>query len=521
MCLTGPGRARGGKDLAVAGAAGAMSPHLPPGRSPISRLPSTDLYRKAFRLSIPAVFENLFNSVIFLVDAIMVASLGPAALAAAGLAGVVNWRVRSMASVIHVGATATIARRWGEGNVPLAGILFSHTATLGIAAGIPCLLLIPAAPYLFDLMRAPTGVLEILVPYFQILVFSLPLRIASFVMAAGIRAAGDTRTPMLITLVANIVNVAGNYLFIYGKFGMPELGLIGAGLGTAIAFTLEFLIYLGLGFRGLRTGQVFRKAPLGGAAGEEPMEEAPYIPPGAPGEAAGRPVLRFASEGWTFFLPTFTKRILRIAHPTFWEEVAITFGFLGFFTMINSFGEIAMAAHSATVRVESFAFLAGYGVSVATGTMVGQALGTGALADARRAFAVSLTIGTALMGIVGGLLCLFPEVFLAAFVAEGPEAEEFLALGAAIMILAGIQQPFIGATQILASGLRGAGATVAPFMIQMAGVIGVRLGVGYYLAFILEMGMIGVYWATVLDWLVRTGLLAVIVLRGRWERTSV
>lgn len=477
------------------------------------------LYKNTIRLAVPAVMENLFNSAIFLVDALMVARLGSAPLAAAGMAGVILWRLRSVGSCLQFGTGATIARRWGEGKTDAACDIFSHTLVLGFTLGLLAYLLLPFAHNLFSAMNAEGEVLRLIVPYFQIVLLGFPLRLASTNMAAAMRAAGDTRTPMTSTLAMNIVNVFFNYVFIFGHFGAPALGLVGAAIGTLISFVFEFCFLLAVGYRGIHPSTVFRKPPIEivNVADEVHADHDVYASKRE--EPATRARFHFGRGGWKLSIPGVTRSILRISHPTFWEEIAITAGFIGFFTMIASFGEAAIAAHTAIVRIESFSFNVGFGISIAAATLVGQSLGAGSPERARRTFGVCITLAVCSMGFVAILMSLFPEWFLGWFLPS--HGRGFLDLAVPLMLIAAIEQPLLATTMVMANGLRGAGQTTAPFLAQMFGVLIIRIGVGWFLAFPMGLGMEGIYWATLIDWTVRSAILAVLVLRSGWEKTHV
>lgn len=479
------------------------------------------LLRQTVRVAVPAILESLSNSAILLVDALMVASLGPTPLAAAGLVGVVLWRLRALGSVLQIGTGATVARRWGGGQIDAARIVFTHGAVLGSLVGCLWLLFFPFAMAIFGGLNARGDVLLLAAGYFQAVVICFPLRLSSTNMAASLRAAGDTKTPMMTTLIINVANIVLNYTLIFGNFGAPALGLVGAGIATSLSFALEFVILAFVGWRGIRPRRMFQALALElPVSRQEEMGEisAPVYPP-APVDPEHAHVLRFSREGFRLRIPGVTRSILRISHPSFWEEIAVSLGFLVFIAMIAELGEAALAAHTAVTRIESFSFNAGFGVSVAAATIVGQALGAGSLKDARRVFSLTLTLGVVIMGSIGILFALEPEWFLKWFVAE--EGGNFLPLATTIFLLAALEQPFIGAAMVLAGGLRGAGMTMAPFFSQLFCTVGIRIGFGWYFGFHLGWGLEGLYWATVLDWLCRTVILSVIVMGGRWEKMEI
>ncbi len=159
----------------------------------------------------------------------------------------------------------------------------------------------------------------------------------------------------------------------------------------------------------------------------------------------------------------------------------------------------------------------GVGFAVSASTLVGQALGRRDPRMARRAFWLCALFAMSIMGIIGSVLAAAPGWFLGHFSRE----REFLGIGIPLLIIAAIEQPMIGATATLSGGLRGAGDTLSPTISQFYGTLGVRVGIGYLLAFHYKMGIQGMYWATVIDWTVRAAILTALVLGGRWKSIRV
>lgn len=472
------------------------------------------------RLATPSVLENLLNSGTFLVDGLMVASLGADALAAVGIVGVFLWRLNFVFGCTRVGAGAMVSRRWGEGNFAEARRVFTHCTVLSMIIAAFLWGLLPFLRPLMGAFFAPGSALDLAVIYFKINLLALPFHMSAMNMASCLRAAGDTRTPLVVSILVNLVNVLLNYMLIFGKFGAPEWGLFGAAVATALASTLGFLVLLGCGLRGLRPRRLFPAADIEPVSvfGEEPDSLTPARHDPSKIFFKGEP-FRFSRAGIKPWIPKLTPRLLRISHPVFWEEVAITAGFVGFIWMIARFGEVAVAAHTATIRLESFSFQIGHGIAAAVATLVGQSLGAGSVDTAKRVFTLCLTLAISAMSIIGIILALFPEWLVGWFTAPGEM--EFLSLAVLILLISSLEQPLVGSAMVLSGGLRGAGHTRAPFIAQLIGTIPVRLGLGYFLAFPMGMGVVGLIWATVADWGVRTIYLAYVLRRGKWAEQVV
>jgi Na+-driven multidrug efflux pump len=478
------------------------------------------LLLKMLNMAWPAVVENLLNSATFFVDALMVASLGPEALAAVGLVGVILWRLNMVLGCTRSVGWAIIARRWGEGRPHAASRMFTHNALLTLVAGAPLWLLLPVIDGIMAIFFQPGLALKYATTYAFVLLLALPFHMAAITMASGLKAVGDTVTPMLAALTMNVLNIALNYLLIFGKFGAPELGILGAAIASAVAHLFEFVVLGIVAWRGLTPRAVF-----GVVAQEQPDEGHIAFESIAPERVTRARVarpghqLRLAADGARLWLGEETRRLLRIAHPTFWEQVAISIGFYGMMYMMTRFGPVAVAANTASLRLESFSFNIGHGIGVAVCTLVGQALGRGDVALARRGIWLGFVLAASAMGLMGILYSLFPANLTAIFV--GREDVGLHALAMVVLLISAMEQPLIGMALVLTEGLKGSGTTVPPFQAQMIGTIGVRLGVGYVLAFPMGLGVEGIIWATLLDWLFRTLYLSHAVLRRHWTTSKV
>ncbi|MCB2155121.1 MATE family efflux transporter [bacterium] len=483
-------------------------------------LPVRPILGTVFRLGAPSVLESLLQSAVFLVDALMLARLAnnQIYLAATAVTGVTLWRLSNTAGITQVGAGAYVARRWGETRFAEAGRALGHAISLGGLIGLVVAIAFwPFARGLFQLLQTEDPVLGVATSYFHIVLLSFPFRLAFFNMTGSMRAAGDTRTPMLLTLLMNALNIGMNYVLIFGHFGFPRMKMDGAAWGT----TFSVIIGLGIGLillhRGLTPRRVMEPPedmPLA-LTGDQELEgdDLQLIPPAESSEG----VLRIEADGFRIWMPNVTPTIMRVSWPAFWEEILVSIGFMVFLGMVASFGVEALAAHTATVRIESLSFTAGFGVAVATATMIGQALGARKIALASRLFSLNVVVTMVIMGVMGILFVVFPGWFLDWFDVQGNVRD----IGLMLMFLIGLQQCFIGSAMTLSGGLRGAGDTLPPFLTQIVGTIGMRIGLGYLLGYKLGMGIAGVYWGTVFDWLMRTIVLVYFVWRGKWKHIDV
>jgi len=432
------------------------------------------------RLATPAVAENLLQTLLLMVDTLMVAYYGSVPIAAAAAAGMLLWRLHMTLGCIERGTTAIVARRWGEGSreqaahacgqsIVMAGIIGTLLTVVGIAW----------TPEMLRAIQTPEETLVVAVPYMRIVLAASIARMIFFVGAASMRAIGNTAAPMWIALGMNASNIFFNYLLIYGKWGFPELKLLGSGISTAIALVLAAMavvVYItssrhGLGLR-LRHLRLSRRTLV---------------------------------------------TMWRISLPSFAEELIISIGFLVFFSFVTRLGTLALAAHALATRLESLSFMAGVGFSTAAATLVGQALGLPSVPLARQAFRRTTALAVAVMSFVAAALVVAGRPLLSLFCRETDVVE----LAYLILLIAAVEQPLLGIAMTLSGGLRGAGETVSPMLASLLGNLMVRIGAAYILAFPMGLGIFGIVLGTIVDWLVRCTILYFGYRKEKWARIEL
>lgn len=452
--------------------------------------PPAYTYRTAAALAAPVVVEQLFRSAVYFADAWMVSGLGKPQLAAVSLAGVFLWRVTETFACTQHSVAAYVARRWGGHQYAEASAALARGVAIAFAIGtVVALLSFPLLRGFFTLMQTPPEVVTPALHYTWSVMAVFPLTLVYFNLGTALRATGNTRTPTIVAIAVNSLNVLLNYVLIFGHFGAPKLGMMGAGIATGASYACGALYLLWRLARGVR-------------------------PPGSFGEGEGA-VLRLARGGVA--VPGLVRTIFRVAAPSFSEELLVSAGFLFFYSMIARCGTEALAAHTIVVRIEAISFTMGAGCSVAAATMVGQALGRGDQASALRAFWMNTVIGVVLLGSAGIVFALAPGSFLSLF--KG--GSDLLAMGTMMMYLVAVQQPLLAITNTFAGGLRGAGDTLSPNIAQLVGQLLIRIAGSWWLGFHLGLGMEGIYLATCVDWTVRAGILGALIAQGRWRRVKL
>lgn len=452
-------------------------------------LPQTgSLRRQVFKLALPAVGEQFLNLLVGLADVYLIghisaraaAQLGYGAaqgLAGVGLANNVVWLVTTLFMAGAVGGTALIARATGAKETGEANAIVRQSVLLGLVMGLVGFVgMYTLATATMQLLNAPAEIVPLGVAFQHIVAFSMPLAGVMFMCNAVLRGAGDTRTPLLIMLLVNGLNIMISWLLVNGQFGLPVLGVSGAAWGTAIARGVGGLVAIGVLMRGVGIIKLDRL-------------------PRPDGELL--------------------RRITRIGLPTAAEMLAFQGALVIFARFITGLGTLPYAAHNTVINAESISFLPGFGFAVAATTLVGQGLGARDARLARQSGHEAFWQSAVFMTIMGLLFILVPEWFLGLLV-DDPAV---IAAGVTPLRMVGVIQPLLAANFVYAGALRGAGDTRWPLLIKLISPWLVRLPLAFLL--IPSMGLNGAWVAMSVD-LALQGVLAWWRFRSdSWERIKV
>lgn len=438
------------------------------------------LVRQVWRLAWPAITHMLLLTLIFVVGRAMVGRYSTSALAAMQICGSLTWSVISIFTASSAGTLAVVARCVGAGD--REGAAAAARASLVFAAALGALVagpLLVADGALLRLLfpRAAPEVIAQADAYLRIVLPALPLAFVEAVAAASLQAAGDTRTPLVAAAVGNVANVILSALLIFGRFGLPELGLRGAAVGAAATIVIEALLLVAALSR--RSSPL----PLFGAA------------------------VRAAA----------LARVLRVSAPAFAERAFYHAGYLGYVSMIGLLGAAAMAANQALISIESICFLSADGFAIAAGALVAQKLGAGRPSEAAQAGRTATLMAVLLLAACGLCFAAAPRLLLLPFSSD----PALLALGERSLYVAAVAQPFMAFATVIGMALRGAGATREVLAVTLLSAFGVRLGATWLFAITLGHDLVGAWMGSTADWICRSLLLGLVWARGRWRTTKV
>ncbi len=397
-----------------------------------------------FALAWPTMLEQLLSTLVQYVDTAMVGSLGTTATAAVGSTTTVNWLVGSTVSAVGVGFLAFVSQSLGRGDRQSARRAASQAVLSVIAVGslftVITLLLSPAVPVL---MQVDESARELASKYFFILYVPLLARCATIIFGTLLRAAGDTKTPMLVGIIVNTVNVVLNFLLIYESryieiFGI-ELFIPGAGLGVigaAVASAVSFIVG-GV----LITAALFRHPLLSPKGQSIKPDRAILIP------------------------------CLKVAIPNALQRFATSLGYVVFAATVNSLGEVSTAAHTVANTVESAFYIPGYGMQTAAATLAGGAYGAKDKKKLSELSKMAIFIEIVLMIISGGLLFISAPFMVSLFSRD----TAVILLCTTVLRMVALSEPFYGFSIIVEGMMQGMGRTLLPFVTNVVGMWIIRI----------------------------------------------
>lgn len=432
------------------------------------------------RLTWPVVLSQLMTGGVHIVDIFMLGRLGTDTLAAVGYATQFHFLVQACLIATGAACVAMMSRAIGSGDSGRARAAFAATLTLGL--GCACTLggLGVAAPeLLLSLLAVPPQVVALAAPYFRLTLGSTPLLAIILLHEHAFRATRNTLRPMLLVAAVSCAKIGLNLVLIFGGFGVPALGLAGAGWATVGSQALGALLFI------------------------------------AAGRGAHHPALRLSPS----VLPQMRALLgqaMRIAGPAVGERAVLTLAMLIFFRFLGGYGVAAVAAYNVGIRILSFTWIPGVALSVAAGTLVGQALGAGDGRAARAAGSRAVALGTGL-ALVLGVVFVGARAPLAAVFTDDPAVLD--KLGPFIVML-GCGLPFLVGHFTLSGALRGAGDTMTPLRAAVLGNWLFRVPLGYLFAVVLQLDLLWIWSLMLMDHISRAGWLLWAFFRGDWDRRT-
>ncbi|WP_239624929.1 MATE family efflux transporter [Paenibacillus sp. H1-7] len=411
-------------------------------------------------LAIPAIIENLLQTLVGFVDTLFVAKLGINEVAAVGVVNAILAVYLAIFMALGIGTSSLIARSIGAGDLERAKKIAKESTMVAVGAGILFgLITIFFAEPLLRIMGAEPQVLVDGAVYFRIV--AIPSIFISLMTIFGsiLRAAGDTKTPMKVSFWVNIIHIALDYVLIFGIAGVGGLGIAGAAWATVI---VRFI-----------------------------------------GTAALYAYIRKSKVSFVFndlaFSKEFSMPMLQISIPAAVERLIMRLGQVLYFGLIIKISTETYAAHVIAGNIEIFSYMPGYGLAVAATTLVGQQVGAKHHHEAYSYGMITTGVAIVIMTLIGILLFIVSP-WLATWFTSDRGVIDMVVTALRIDAFA---QPALAVSLVLAGALQGAGDAKSPMYSTAIGMWLIRVLGVYLMCLYFDMGIAGVWLSIAFDLWVR------------------
>ncbi len=442
------------------------------------------IYQDLWRLSWPVMTFMVFQTTLELVDLYWVGYLGTQAVAALSMANNLFWMLFTFSDIISISTLALTARYRGAGDTGNIAVVARHSFWLAsfISVVVTVFILVFSDSFV-SLYGVEAEVHEMAVLYLWVIGISMFFAYTGMALGATLQGVGDTRTPMVILVITNIINIVLDPILIFGLLGAPKLGILGAALATLLARAAGFAVILYI----VLTGKI------------------------SPSRLKVPDLFKIQFQ-FAFF-----KKIVEIGLPAFMQTLTRPLTGLVLMWLVALFGTPAIAAFGIGQRLLGLAFIFLSGLTVGTSTMIGQSLGAGRDALTYKIINKAMVLSLAVQTVMAALSFLAAPFIVGLFTRDSAAIElgvGYLRIISACMIPMG---PF----HIFDAVFKGSGYTIPPMISALAANWVLKLPLAYLLALPLNLGTDGIWWAISISVLAELLILLPWYRRGDWSRREI
>jgi MATE family multidrug resistance protein len=452
---------------------------LTPGR--LGDIPQRRLLRVIFGMALPVVLAQLSQTLMGVVDTLMVGRLGEASLAAVGLATLLFSALAMTVKAVDVACQTFTAHRVGEGRDGEVGAVLATALAATLTVGAACMAFGMLRPDLLIALVTRDPEVRTLGADYLFWRYAGILPLLFFFQVKGMcDGIGWTRLGMFAGIGMNVTNAALNWVLIFGKLGAPALGVQGAAMASSLSGVLAAVVILALVLR-------------------------------------PRVRRRFRLVGRGNLQPGLLRPFLAVAWPPAVQTLGIVLALMIFYSILGRISTLVVATGNVVMRIASLSFMPGFGVAAAVQTLVGQSLGRGDPRGARRTAWSGVGLSVVFMGAFGVAFLLTPGWLLRLFTTS----DDLVRVGAPILRLMGLVQVIDAVGITLSGALRGAGLTRAVMLVDVATGFGLMPALAWLFAIRLDGGLMGA-WLALLTWftLYAVGMVA-LFRRARWQEVRL
>ncbi len=410
-------------------------------------------YKRNLLLALPVVISQIGQVTVYLVDNMMVGHVGTTELAASAFANNVFTIGMFFGMGITYGLTPLVGKEFGNGKLKDLVIWLKNGIFTHLIAAIGLSIIMFGIYFILPFLGQTQEVLKLAKPYYLLLCLSYIPFMLFFSMKQFFEGIGNTKMAMQITLTANIINVVINYVLIFGKFGFPEMGLNGAGIGTLVSrLFMPFLFFVFI-IKKPRYRRFFVVAHL------------------------------------QAFNTDKIKSILKIGIPIAFQLIVEIIAFSIGAIMMGWIGEVPLAAHQVAIGMAAFTYMISLGISQANTIRVSHQIGKKDIKALKMAAFASTHLVLVFM-LTMGVVFIFTRNYLPLLFSTD---KEVIIIASQLLIVAAIFQVFDGLQVIMLSTLRGMADVKIPMIFAFIAYLFVGIPTSYILTFLLNAGPMGIW----------------------------
>ena len=417
--------------------------------------------KNVIKLSIPAILTQIATIVMQYIDSAMVARIGDNASASIGLVSTSTWLFGGLLTALAVGFSVQIAQLFGAKEHREARIVLRHGLIFSMMFALTLMLIgILISFPLPKILRANQNIWNDSTLYFLVFSLSLPFMMISSLCGSSLQCSGNMVAPSILNAVMCLLDVLFNMIFI------PKYGVMGASIGTALSVVVTSLIMFII---------------------------CCFIDKN----------LRITIKDNTKYNYFIIKKAIKICMPIALEQAARSGAMIVSTGIVAPLGDVALAANSFAVTVESVCYMPGYGVQAAATTLVGQEMGAGDYKKAKSYGNISIVLGTVIMSFMAIVLYFTcPLIFKVL-----TPSSEVQVLAATVLRIGCFAEPLYAVSIVATGALRGAEDTFIPSISNLLSIWIVRITLSIIL--VVPLGLIGVWLANTIELCVRGILLLI------------
>lgn len=431
-------------------------------------------------LSLPAIIEMGLNTMLGVSDTIMLGQLISAeSIASAGFSNQIIFLLIFTFSAFNTGAIAMISRAYGEKDFVKLKHIAEQNVLLNLLMGILIFIFTwfikDSALKIYDI---EPEVYDQALIYFRIILFGLIPMFLSFSFAAILRGSGNTKTPMYITGVVNIINIMGNYVLITGVGPFPKMGIAGAAWATTLSRLVAAAIYIYILY--IAESKLQLKVKI-------------------------------------FFDKKIIKPLFRISWPGAIEQGLMQLSFVVSGIFIAKLDTNSESVFRILIQIESLSFMPAVGISIAAATLVGKSIGEKDIPKGTEIGFASAFLGVAWGVFIAIIFIIFPKPLLQAFTSNAA----IITLGIGVVPFLALNQPGLNYMIVMGGALRGAGDTKILMYLTISRLWLVFIPLAYLFIITLNKGVAGLWYGEIISILLFSIILFFRFKNQKWSTIEI